>query len=119
MKIGEISKKVGISEYTLRFYEKKGLIRVERDEFGRRVYNEKDIEWIIFIKKLKDTGMILCDIKKYSDLRYTGESTIKQRKEMLIKHRESIIDEIDKWKIYLENIDNKIEIYDKGLKQKS
>ncbi|MGL4740568.1 MAG: MerR family transcriptional regulator [Sarcina sp.] len=116
MKIGEMSKRVGISEYTLRFYEKKGLIEVKRDEFNRREYNEADIEWIIFIKKLKDTGMILNDIKKYSNLRYIGDSTIEERKEILIEHRYSIINEIEKWKTYLDNIDNKIKIYKEKLK---
>ena len=52
-----------ISEYTLRYYEKKELIRVERDMAGRRVYTVSDIEWIKFIKKLKDTGMLLRNIK--------------------------------------------------------
>ncbi|MFA9377893.1 MAG: MerR family transcriptional regulator [Lachnotalea sp.] len=64
MKIGELSTQTGISEYTLRYYEKKELIRVERDQNDRRSYVEKDIEWIRFIKKLKETGMLLRDIKR-------------------------------------------------------
>ena len=66
MTIGEISKATNISEYTLRYYEKKGLIRVKRDSVGRRIYEESDIEWVKFIQRLKDTGMLLKDIKKYS-----------------------------------------------------
>ena len=42
----------------MRYYEKKGLIRVNRDNSGRRCYSESDVEWIKFIKKLKDTGMM-------------------------------------------------------------
>ena len=45
MRIGEIAKAAGISEYTLRYYEKKGLIRVRRDDAGRRCYDESDMEW--------------------------------------------------------------------------
>ena len=63
MRIGEIAKAAGISEYTLRYYEKKVLIRVRRDDVGRRCYDESDVEWIKFIKRLKDTGMLLKDIK--------------------------------------------------------
>lgn len=38
MRIGEIAKAAGISEYTLRYYEKKGLIRVRRDNVGMMLY---------------------------------------------------------------------------------
>ena len=66
MTIGEFSKKTGISVYTLRYYEDKKLIVVPRDEKGRRVYTQKEIEWVQFIKRLKETGMklrstILCN----------------------------------------------------------
>ncbi|WP_297637630.1 MerR family transcriptional regulator [uncultured Clostridium sp.] len=116
MKIGEMSKKTGLSEYTLRYYEDKGLIRVKRDEFDRREYEESEIEWILFIKRLKETGMILRNIKKYSDLRYLGDSTIEERMEILNEHRKIILYEQKKWKDYLENIDNKINIYKEKLK---
>ena len=49
MRIGEMAKEADISEYTLRYYEKKELIRVKRDHAGRRCYEESDIEWIKFI----------------------------------------------------------------------
>lgn len=116
MKIGEMSRITKISEYTLRYYEKKGLIRINRDEFNRREYSESDIEWILFIKKLKDTGMILKDIKKYSDLRYEGDITITERLKMLIEHRNVILEERRKWDEYLANINNKISIYKNKLR---
>lgn len=43
MKISEVSKLTGISEYTLRYYEQKELIRVNRDSFNRRDYEENEI----------------------------------------------------------------------------
>jgi DNA-binding transcriptional MerR regulator len=118
MTIGELSTQTGISEYTLRFYEKKELIRVERDKNGRRFYSEKDIEWICFIKKLKDTGMLLRDIKRYSNLRYEGDSTIEERMNILTLHRFYVLDEQKKWKEYLDNLDAKIEIYKEALIQR-
>lgn len=115
MKISEVSKLTGISEYTLRYYEQKELIRVNRDSFNRRDYEENEIEWILFIKKLKDTGMILQEIAKYSSLRYDGDSTLIERREMLLNHKDNIKLEILKWKKYLENINEKIEIYNKKI----
>lgn len=82
MTIGELSQATKISEYTLRYYEKKGLIRVSRDAAGRRCYEQSDIEWVKFIQRLKDTGMLLRDIEKYSQLRYEGERTMPERLSM-------------------------------------
>lgn len=111
MRIGEMAKAARISEYTLRYYEKKGLIRVRRDDAGRRCYDESDIEWIKFIKRLKDTGMLLKDITEYSRLRYEGNTTMPKRLEMLEKHREYVLEQQKKWAEYLSNLDDKIVFY--------
>ena len=111
MTIGELSKATNISEYTLRYYEKKGLIRVNRDKAGRRCYSENDIDWILFIKRIKDTGMLLKDIEKYSQLRYEGDSTMSERLFMLQKHRNYVLEEQGKWAEYLKNLDSKISFY--------
>ena len=43
-----------ISAHTLRYYEKEQLLIVNRGSVGRRFYTAEDVEWILFIKKLKD-----------------------------------------------------------------
>ncbi|WP_270271024.1 MerR family transcriptional regulator [Enterocloster clostridioformis] len=118
MTIGEFSVITGISAYTLRYYEKKGLLRVSRDSVGRRDYNEDDIEWVKFIKRLKDTGMLLRDIRHYSDLRYLGDDTMAERMELLIQHRNSVVEEKRKWEEYLRNLDEKIGIYQERISGK-
>lgn len=111
MTIGAFSEMTGISAYTLRYYEKKGLIRVARDEGGRRDYREADVEWVKFIRRLKDTGMLLRDIRRYSELRYQGDETMKERMKLLMEHRKSVLEEQRRWTEYLENLDKKIGIY--------
>lgn len=118
MKIGEFSKESGISAYTLRYYEKKGLLRVERDCNGRRDYSEADVEWVKFIRRLKDTGMLLRDIRQYSDLRYRGAGTMEERMELLLAHRNVVLGELTKWQEYLDNLDGKIDIYRKKIKSR-
>jgi len=111
MRIGEMAKAADISKYTLRYYERKGLIRVNRDDVGRRCYEESDIEWIKFIKRLKDTGMLLKDIREYSRLRYEGNTTMPERLQILEKHREYVLEQQKKWADYLDNLDDKIVFY--------
>ena len=60
MNMSEFSGVVGLSSYTLRYYEKIGLLRhVKRSRSGHRVYSDRDVDWVNFIKRLKDTGMPL------------------------------------------------------------
>lgn len=117
MLIGEISEKTNLPESTLRYYEKKGLIKVARDGGGRREYEENDIEWIKFIRRLKETGMHLGDIQKYSELRYCGKSTMPERMKILEVHRKYVLEQRQKWNEYLQNLDDKIEFYRQAINE--
>lgn len=117
MTIGEIAKKTDLSESTLRYYEKKGLLRVGRDHNGRRDYEESDIAWIKFIRRLKETGMLLKEIRRYAQLRYRGESTMPERLDMLQKHREYVLKQLKKWNEYLQNLDDKIAFYQESIRE--
>ena len=68
------------------------------------------------LKRLKDMGMKLSEIKKYSDLRYEGNGTIKERMKILTNHKKYVAKEIENWKKYMKNLDDKIEIYETYLK---
>lgn len=115
MTIGEISKRTNLPESTLRYYEKKKLIRVLRDKNGRRDYVESDVEWIKFIRRLKETGMLLKDIQFYSELRYKGDSTMSERLEILRLHRKYVLEQQQKWNEYLQNLDEKIAHYEQSV----
>ena len=116
MTIGEMSRRVNLPESTLRYYEKKGLLLVSRDRNGRRVYGDEDAAWIQFIRRLKETGMPLGDIRRYSDLRYRGEATMPQRLEMLEAHRTRVLEQQRRWADCLENLDAKITLYQRAIK---
>lgn len=117
--IGDFSKLVGLSIYTLRFYESEGLIIPSRRENGRRVYSEADTEWIEFIKRLKETKMPIREIQKYADLRTKGDSTLIHRMEMLTDHRINLKKEIQALQEHLEALDIKIQNYDRQIKKKN
>ena len=79
MKIGEFSKLVGLSISTLRYYEDQGFLHIERQN-GIRNYHAEDVGFVQFIKRLKDMGMPLANIKRYADLRYAGAHTVHERR---------------------------------------
>lgn len=64
--ISEVAEKSDTSPYTLRYYEKIGLLpSPKRKSGGQRFYTEVDIHFIKFIKSLKQTGMSLEDITEF------------------------------------------------------
>lgn len=109
--IGKFSKLTNMSSPTLRYYEKEQILIVSRDALGRRLYTSEDVDWILFIKKLKNTGMSIKDIREYALLRYQGDSTIQQRLKILEDHRLGVIREKTKLETHLENLNEKISIY--------
>ena len=63
--IGEVARRTGLTQRTLRFYEEKGLLTpADRMEGGFRLYSEADIARVELIKKLQDLlGFALAEIK--------------------------------------------------------
>lgn len=114
--IGQFSKLTNLSAPTLRYYEQEQLIVVNRDSGRRRYYTIEDIAWILFIKKLKDTGMPIKAIREYAVLRYQGDSTIRRRLEILENHKLTVIQEKAKWDNNLQNLEEKIKVYQHKLK---
>lgn len=111
MTIGEMAQKTGLTESTLRYYEKKGLLHVARDRGGRRSYDETDVEWAGFICRLKETGMLLRDIRRYAELRDQGRSTMPDRLAILEEHREYVLEQQKRWVRHLEKLEDKIAFY--------
>lgn len=65
MFIGEMSKKTNIPVKTIRYYEDLGLLQQPKRALSKyRIYSEKDVEKLIFIKKSKDLGLTLAEIKR-------------------------------------------------------
>lgn len=74
--IGEASKLSGITIETIRYYEREGIIpRTPRTESGRRVYETQAIAQLKFIRRCRDLGFSLADIKALSSLRLNEEAT--------------------------------------------
>lgn len=109
--IGEFSRQTGLSVHTLRYYEKEGLLTPDRDPAGRRLYSDRDIDWVAFIKRLKDTGMPLREIKRYSSLRIAGDETLCQRLELLERHQEHLSEQIRQLKEHENKLNEKIAFY--------
>jgi len=67
--IGEASKRSGVSVETIRYYEREGITaKPGRAANGRRLYNEAEISELAFIKRCRDLGFSLPDVRALRSL---------------------------------------------------
>ena len=109
--IAEVAELVGVSAHTLRYYERIGLVEVDRDQAGYRLYDRDAIGRIVFITRLRLSDMPIRDITRYLELVEEGERTVPERRELLEAHRESIRSQITDLQVALAVVDYKIATY--------
>ncbi len=115
MNMREFSGMVGLSSHTLRYYEKIGLLKsIQRNASGHRVYTQKDLDWVSFIKRLKETGMPLENILQYAVLRGKGVKTTLERQRLLESHQQHLKAHIQQQQQHLLALEEKINLYKNG-----
>ncbi|WP_077065141.1 MerR family transcriptional regulator [Gracilibacillus massiliensis] len=116
-RIGELSKTIGISEHTLRYYEKEGLIVPDRGINNIRYYTEEHKLWSEFILHMKETGMSLEDLKRYTKSWELGDAGMPELLEILINHRAKVMEKLETYKKNLELVNTKIDFYQSNLEK--
>jgi DNA-binding transcriptional MerR regulator len=70
MRIGQMSKKTGVSVDAIRFYERSRLLAAPtRSEGGFRLYSSGDLSALQFIRRLQTLGFSLEEIREFQSLR--------------------------------------------------
>lgn len=95
MLIKEMARRTGLTTDTLRYYERIGLLpQIPRNRGGIRLYNERHVEYVEIIQKLKASGMTLEEIQQYMMLARQGAATEDVRKAMLMETKNRMVDKI-------------------------
>ena len=114
--IGQVAKKTNLSTYTLRYYEKEGLLPfVKKNSSGLRVFSDNDLNWLSMIECLKETGMPLKGIKQYLDWFVEGDSTLVKRLDMFKQQKIRIEEQIAMLQKNMNRINYKIELYEQAV----
>lgn len=109
----EVRNLTGLSDHTLRYYEKGGILPdIRRQDNGHRLYKKKDLDWLDFVVCLRATGMPLSTIRKYRELMEQGDSTAEERKILLVEQKKNLLIEISTLQASLKRINFKIDFYD-------
>jgi DNA-binding transcriptional MerR regulator len=115
--IGEAAKTIGISAFTLRYYDKEGLLPfVERTASGKRLFKDTDLEWLALLECLKTTGMPLKDIKRFIDWVEEGDASLAKRHTMFLERKAAVEQQIATLQKALEKINYKCWYYETAVK---
>jgi DNA-binding transcriptional MerR regulator len=107
----QVVERTGFSLDTLRYYEREGLIGpIERTAGGRRTYRQEHLDWLSLVKCLRDTGMPIADLKRYTELS-SDASTLDRRLELLEAHDREVQAAIDRLREQQHHLREKIAWY--------
>ncbi|WP_145513581.1 MerR family transcriptional regulator [Yersinia massiliensis] len=112
LNINEVARRTGLTAYTLRYYERIGLITsIQRAPGGQRRYAISDMAWIEFLLRLRTTNMPIGKMLRFAKLRGAGDQTVLERRQMLEQHLTEVLAEIEMMRQSAEALQAKIEYY--------
>ncbi|WP_223690750.1 MerR family transcriptional regulator [Leifsonia poae] len=111
--ISDVARLTGLSAHTLRYYEREGLMfsPVDRASSTHRRYSQADVNWVIFLTKLRLTSMPIARMREYVALARRGDDTSADRLELLLIHRMNVVQRLEEMTASLAAIDHKIGLY--------
>jgi MerR family mercuric resistance operon transcriptional regulator len=96
MPIGELSRLTGVNIETIRYYEKiKMLPAPPRTASGRRVYGAKETQVLAFIRRGRELGFTLDEIRALLDLGGPGKASCGEVRDIARHHLKHIRSKID------------------------
>lgn len=111
--IAEAARRTGVSEHTLRYYERAGLVitDIDRTDGGRRRYHQVDLNWIMVCTKLRATAMPIRTVRRYAQLVAEGHGNEEERLALMEAHSAHVTAKIVELQQNLKLIEHKIDVY--------
>lgn len=115
MTIREISEKYGISQDTLRYYERVGMIpTVTRTAGGRRDYTKEDEQWVELALCMRSAGLPVEVMIEYVRLFQEGDATIPDRLALLRRQKTVLEEQKRQTEATLKRLEQKIRLYEEA-----
>ena len=109
--VAEVADLLDTSPHSLRYYERIGLVSVPRDGAGQRAYDADAVRRLVFITRMRLSGMPIRDLQHYVSLVDLGDDTVSERLDILLEHRDTIRRQIRELKLSLAATEYKIATY--------
>ena len=92
---GELAKLTGVKGETIRYYEKCGLLKApKRSSGGHRIYSEKHLGQVTFIRRSRELGFSISEIGGLLSLASTKEKSCRQVQQVTAAHLADVHDKI-------------------------
>ncbi|GAB3167680.1 MerR family transcriptional regulator [Myceligenerans halotolerans] len=111
MTIAQVAAHLDVSPHTLRYYERAGLVTVGRDATGHRVYDAAVVRRLVFLTRMRLSGMPMRDLQHYVALVDAGTHTEPERLDLLMEHRDTLRRRIRELTLSLAATEYKIAAY--------
>ncbi len=89
--IGKVSRETGCNIETIRFYEREGILpSPQRTAGGHRIYNQSLVERIVFVRRCRELGFSMLEIRQLLSVVDQNNISCEQVKEIAERHLEDI-----------------------------
>ncbi|WP_409367074.1 MerR family transcriptional regulator [Lysinibacillus sp. 38-6] len=86
--VKEVAQRLEMNEHTVRYYTDQGLVpSLKRDNHNIRLFDEASVRWLLCVKHLRHCGMPIEEIKTYINLCQKGDSTVRERYDIMRKQQ--------------------------------
>lgn len=117
MTISEVSKEYELTQDTLRYYERTGMIpHVTRTSGGIRNYTQQDCGWVGLAKCMRSAGLPVGVMVEYVRLYQEGETTVAQRLQLLVEQKAALLKQREQIEVTLDRLTQKISRYQVAVK---
>jgi len=112
--IQDVSRRSGLSEPTLRYYEQVGLIGpIAREPTSRhRRYSDEDLDTLQALACLRAMGVGIADMRTYQANRRLGNVAAGDQRDLLVRHAERVDAEIATRRVHLDYLRIKAALWD-------
>ena len=116
MTIKEVSEEFGISQDTLRYYERVGLIPpVTRTSSGNRDYQESDLGWVENAVWMRNAGVPIEALIEYVKLYQMGDTTFEARRQLLQEQYDALQEQKEQIEATMKRLAYKVSRYEKAV----
>lgn len=97
--IGQLAKAAGVSTPTIRYYEEIGLLpKAGRSGAGQRIYAESELERLTFIRRCRDFGFSIGQVRVLAGLSISADQDCSQVRDMTHAHLNEIRTKLEELK---------------------
>lgn len=117
--IGQMSEMFHLPVSTLRYYDKEGLFPGLERVSGIRRFGPREVEALRLIECLKKSGLEIRDIKQFMEWCSQGSSTYELRKDLFVRQKELVEQEIARMEKTLDMLRFKCWYYEQAVQDGS